>query len=162
MIDLLAFVKDDVHEYLSVGSTNLGLLKIRPEVGDQLLTNSLNPIIEIVEDTVGVHDTLVTSCNPGMYAVLGLPDHPSCRMNFKQVLEPYGIEEWWQPEPFNIFQNTPVNPNGTLEVGEPPSKAGDYITFKILVDSLVALSVCPFVLEGFNGGKSTPVQVSIK
>lgn len=160
VVDLLAFKKDNLKEYLSMSHSRLGLRKMNFGKGDVLLTNLLNPIIEFTEDTVGTHDSMIASCNPGMYEELGVPGHPSCHENFTKALKDYNIEPWWQPDPLNLFQNTPMLADGSFKVGTPPSKSGDYVTLTFLEDTLLALSVCPFTMEGFNAGKSTPIQVT--
>lgn len=166
VIDFIAFNSEDYKEYLSVTHTRTGSdgyngrLFIRE--GDILLTNMRNPIAKIVEDTVGVHDLLIAACNPAYYKELGYPDHRSCHQNFADVLAPYGIGPWQRPDPFNIFQNTQIKEDGTYFHGDSPSKANDYIKIHFLMDSLCAVSVCPFDLYGFNGGKSTPVEINLE
>src|SRR5699024_3089658 len=129
--------------------------------GDMLLTNFRNPMAEIIEDTVGVHDLLLAACEPKYYQEMGYPGHRSCHQNFVEVLAPYGIEPDERPDPFNIFQNTILNSDGTYVDSDPPSKAGDYIKLKFLMDALCAVSVCPFDIDGFNDGKPTPIQINV-
>lgn len=159
VIDLLAFKKDNYKEFLSVTHTRSALRRLYLEKGDALLTNDSNPFLEIVEDTVGIHDLTVACCDKAKYTELGMPEHRSCRQNFSEVLEPYGIEEWRLPDPFNIFQNTPVYADGTWGAEEPPSKKGSYIILRFLEDALFAVSACPYDQNGFNGGKSTSIEV---
>lgn len=161
VIDLLAFQHQNDKEYLSVTHTRSSLRRLYLEQGDQLLTNYSRPFLEIVEDTVGVHDLTVACCDEAKYAELGLSNHRSCRQNFTEVLEPYGIEEWRLPDPFNIFQNTPIYADGTWGAEKPPSKKGSYIILRFLESALCAVSVCPYVYNGFNGGKSTPIEIEI-
>jgi uncharacterized protein YcgI (DUF1989 family) len=40
------------------------------------------------------------------------------------------------------------------------SKPGDFIEFEVLMDTVVAVSCCPYEEGGFNGGKSTEIAVS--
>lgn len=162
VIDFIAFTSIDYGEYLSVTQTRttdnecLFLQK-----GDKLLTNLRNPIAQIVEDTVEVHDVLIAACDPAYYASIGDPNHRSCHQNFVDVLEPYGIKSWQRPDPFNIFQNTEISSDGSYSYGDPPSRAGDYIQIRFFTDALCAVSACPYDLEGFNNGKPTPIQVQV-
>ena len=162
VIDFIAFRADDYKEFLSVTQTRTNLQQ-RFFIGknDLLLTNVRNPIAKIVEDTVDVHDLLIAACDPYYYKEVGQPDHRSCHENFVKVLEPYGIEAWQRPDPFNIFQNTQIRSDGTWFQSDPPSKAGDYITLQFQMDALCAISVCPFDIDGFNDGKPTPVQITL-
>jgi uncharacterized protein YcgI (DUF1989 family) len=43
--------------------TRSGIKKLIPVVGESLLTNKRRPILTIVEDTCGVHDTLMSACD---------------------------------------------------------------------------------------------------
>ena len=162
VIDFIAFSLNDYTEFLSVTQTRTSL-KQQLYLGenDVLLTNLRNPLAKIVEDTVEVHDLIVAACDPYYYEEVGMPNHRSCHQNFVDVLKPYGIEPWQRPDPFNIFQNTKIRPDGSWFQSDPPSKAGDYITLQFEMDALCAISVCPFDIGNFNGGEPTPVQVSI-
>ncbi|MGM8365296.1 DUF1989 domain-containing protein [Virgibacillus sp. W0181] len=162
VIDFIAFSANNYKEFLSVTQTRTNL-KQQFYLGknDVLLTNLRNPMANIIEDTVEVHDLLIAACDPYYYEEVGMPGHRSCHQNFVDVLEPYGIEAWQRPDPFNIFQNTQIRSDGTWFQNDPPSKAGDYITLQFEMDALCAISVCPFDIDGFNGGAPTPVKVKV-
>ncbi|HJP24577.1 MAG TPA: urea carboxylase-associated family protein, partial [Acidimicrobiales bacterium] len=49
------------------------------------------PMVEVVHDTVGRHDTFNTACNPKYYEDMGYPGHVNCSENFNRVLAPYDI-----------------------------------------------------------------------
>lgn len=163
VVDFIAFTFANYNEYLSVTQTRTtDEERFFVQKGDKLLTNLRNPIAEIIEDTVGVHDLLIAACDPAYYKGIGLPNHRSCHQNFIDVLAPYGIKPEQRPDPFNIFQSTQLSSDGTYYYGEPPSKAGDYIQLRFLTDSLCAVSACPYTLEGFNNGKSTQIKVHVE
>lgn len=162
VIDFIAFRENDYTEFFSATQTRTNLHKsFYITIGDILLTNLRNPMAQIVEDTVGVHDLLIAACDPYYYAEVGYPGHHSCHQNFIDVLEPYGIKPWEYPDPFNIFQNTQIRSDGSWFQDDPPSKAGDYIMLNFKMDTLCAVSACPFDLDGFNDGEPTPIQVEI-
>lgn len=163
VVDFIAFTAQDYDEYLSVTQTRTtDDEKLFVNEGDNLITNLRRPIARITEDTVGVHDLLIAACDPAYYQEIGQPDHRSCHQNFMEVLGPYGIRADQRPDPFNIFQSTMVRDDGTYYYGEPPSKAGDYIKLQFLMDSLCAVSACPYDLEGFNNEEVTPIQVTVE
>jgi len=72
-------------------------------------------------------------------------------------------------DPVNIFQNTPVRPDGTLAVYQTASKPGDNVTFKAEMDLYFVVTACSVDIdletdEGIvriNGEKSTPLQIDI-
>ena len=123
-------------------------------------------MLQIVADDVKVHDFQYMCCNPGLYRRLGNEGHRSCAENIAEAVSAYLAEhndvftkfEWYQVhDPFNIFQNTPYY---ALKGGINPSRKGDAIELKALMDVVVALSSCPYEEDGFNGGKVTEVEVT--
>ncbi|KAM6511128.1 hypothetical protein FALCPG4_016130 [Fusarium falciforme] len=135
--------------------------------GEQFLySNHARKMFKVVEDRVKVHALQYMACNPGLYAVIGKPEHRSCAGNFAEAMPTYLHEnvdpqvkfEWYQVhDPFNTFQNTPYY---IMKGWMDSSKAGDFIEFEALMDSVVAVSCCPYEEGGFNGGISTDVAVS--
>lgn len=164
VIDFIAFNESDKREYLSVSQTRTGTGpqgNLYVQEGTKFLTNLRNLIAEIIKDTVKVHDLMIAACDPAYYRDVGYLNHKSCHQNFVDVLAPYGIKWWQLPDPFNIFQNTKIQPDGTWVEGDPPSNAGDYITMRFHMDALCAVSACPYDLDGFNAGKPTPIKVKV-
>ncbi|KAK5112133.1 hypothetical protein LTR62_004476 [Meristemomyces frigidus] len=146
----------DFTEKLSMAYTRYHLSGATPAVGEYLWTNKDEPILQIVADTVKVHDMTFMSCFPEMYTKKGIQGHRSCATNMAEVMLPYGMGSYLEvTDPFNIFQNTPnysLKPLGS-------SKPGDYIEFKAMKDCVCAASCCPYDLDLFNGGKVTDVAV---
>lgn len=165
VVDFMAFCEPDYKEYLSMSRCRLGLRRIHFTTGDTLVTNFNNPMIEIKEDTFGIHDSTYAACDSAEYVRYGeRADHRSCQQNFVENLGPHGIEEWRIPDPWNLFQNTPdmaAIASGEQGKSLKHSKPGDYIKLKFLKDALVAVSACPFTCLGFNGGKSTDIQITV-
>lgn len=157
VVDFAAWVQGtDLVEKLSMDYTRYHLSGATPAIGEYLWTNKDEPILQIVGDTVKVHDMTFMSCFPEMYAKQGLKNHRSCAGNISEVMKPYGMGSYLDvTSPFNIFQNTPnysLKPLG-------PSKPGDYIEFKAMKDCVCAASCCPYDVGGFNGGQITDVAV---
>lgn len=156
---LMAFMEPDFKEYLSVSHSRYNQMAFRFKPGDVMLTNYQNPFIVIEEDTFRLHDTTFPCCDSAMYKRNSVdPEkHRSCRQNFVDTLMEYGIEEWRFPDTWNLFQDSP---NMNLRVGK-TSAPGDFIRLKFLKDALVALSACPYDLDGFNGGVPTPLKLTV-
>lgn len=91
----------------------------------------------------------------------GLPDHPSCRESIAAVLAPYRILRHRIPDPINIFQNTTLTPDGTIETSEPLSRAGDTVSLAVLIDTLVVVSACPQDQTMCNGWAPSPIAVRV-
>ena len=66
--DLVAFNAADLTEFLSPSHTRRCLNAIRLTRRERAcFTNHREPILELVEDTVGVHDFLAAACDPYRY-----------------------------------------------------------------------------------------------
>lgn len=161
--DFIAFNLLNDHEYVSTAHTRTMNNNISIKQGSILYSNYRNPMFSVVEDTVGVHDTLYPCCDPKRYLLdFNVKEHRSCRDNFAQKLKSYNIEYWRIPDPINLFQNAPINNNGEFsEVNEPISKAGDYIVFKALKDLIVGVSACPMDLTPLCGWDISDILIEI-
>lgn len=161
--DLFAISQEDADEYLCSSRSRSVNQRLFPEVGQQFVTNRYRPILTFITDTSpGIHDTLYEACDPGLYEHMGAGDHPSCHENFLKAVESLELDFEFVPGPVNLFQNTPVGPDGELLIGAAPSKAGDYVEFKAEMPIYLILTACSFDLdEIFIGGKSTPLLIEV-
>jgi len=152
--DFVAFNAADVTEFLSTSHTRRCINSLRIGKGQSLFTNHREPIVDIVEDTVGVHDILAAACDPYRYRRdFGVENHRSCRMNFVEALAPISIPDWRVPDPVNLFQNSPVLPDGSYHSAASTARAGDYVTLLARMDLIAACSACPQDLIPTNGGR---------
>jgi len=160
--DFIAFNAADLTEFLSTSHTRRCLASLRIARGDRLFTNHREPIVEIVEDTVGLHDILAAACDPYRYRRdFGVDDHRSCRMNFVEALAPFDIPDWRVPDPVNLFQNSPVLADGRYLSATSVARAGDHVTLLACMDLIAACSACPQDLAPTNGGRVTDLQVRL-
>src|SRR5215831_3870478 len=158
--DLIAFNAVDLTEFLSPSHTRRCLAAWRIGAGQSLFTNHRREIFDLVEDSVGTHDILAPACDPYRYRRdFGVEDHRSCRMNFVEALAPYAIPDWRVPDPVNLFQNSPVLPDGTYASAASKAKAGDYVTLLALKDLIAACSACPQDLAPTNAGRLSDLVV---
>lgn len=157
--DLLAFDALDPREVISAGRTFDYEETIRLTTGNILWSNRSNPLLEIIEDTVGRHDFLLTPCSEATFRHF-YPDEPvhrGCFGNLADALAPYGIEPDAIPVAFNIFMNVPVDgQTGQIEVLPPTSKAGDYIRLRACRDLIIGLTACS--AGASNGGSFKPIH----
>lgn len=160
--DLIAFNRNDLSEKLSCSHTRHALNSIKFKVGDSLRTNRRRPMMEIVADTVGTHDMLVPACDEQRYRIdYGVEGHRNCVANFEETLAPWGIERRDIPDPLNIFENDIIDGDGNLVYLPVISKAGDFITFRALMDLVCAVSSCPMDLNITCGKGITDMLVTI-
>jgi uncharacterized protein len=160
--DLVAFNASDLTEFLSPSHTRRCLGSIRLTRGASLFTNHREPIFDLVEDTVGVHDFLAAACDPYRYRRdFGVEDHRSCRMNFVEALAPLDIPAWRVPDPVNLFQSSPVLPDGRYLSAPSPARAGDHVTLLARMDLVAACSACPQDLAPTNAGRLSDLLVKL-
>lgn len=160
--DLVAFAADDVREALSNGRTFDYEETLRMGVGRRLWSNRSNPMLTIVEDTVGTHDFLLTPCSEATFRHF-YPEHPvhrGCFGNLAEALAPFGIQPDAIPCAFNVFMNVPVAPDGGVRVDPPLSKPGDYIRLTAEMDLVIGLTACSAYAS--NGGSFKPIHYEIE
>lgn len=160
VVDFVAWVPPSLTEKVSMAYTRYHLSGATPTIGECLYTNADRPLFKVVADTVKTHDMTFMACFPKLYEDKGLKGHRSCAANVAEVMAKYGLGDGEggagvldMPDPFNIFQNTPLYTLKPLGC----SKPGDYIEFEVLEDAVCAVSCCPY--EIVSPGL-TPLRVS--
>lgn len=160
--DFVAYNAHNFNERLDPTITMDVIRSINIKPHDKIYSNLYTPMFTLIEDKVGKHDFLNSSCRPEMYAFLYQKlDHASCYHNLNNALKLYGISPPDQHYAFNIFMNTVVDDRGLIQIKAPLSKAGDYITLKAEMDVIAAISACPCEESDCNGYLCTPIQVEI-
>ena len=143
--DFICYNLKDKKEYLSSGRTIDYAETIFLTKGHPFYSNRSNVLIEMVEDTVGRHDFLLTPCSAETFKIMygHTTPHCGCFGNLANALKEYGIEPDDIPISFNIFMHVTIDgETGKLCVLPPKSKAGDYIVLKAKMDLIVGLTAC--------------------
>ncbi|MGB7396060.1 MAG: urea carboxylase-associated family protein [Pricia sp.] len=142
--DLVAYNALDTREFLSNGKTLDYEQTVELTKHNTLWSNMSHPMLNIVEDTCGINDFLLSPCCKMtmkiFYDIEG--EVPTCHDNLYQALQKYGIEKWSIPTAFNIFMNVPIDANGDFDVCPPTAVAGDYIVFLAKMDMVIGLTAC--------------------
>jgi len=160
--DMVAFNLHDVREYFSTSHTRAINNSLVLTQGMALYSNRRNPMLVLLEDTVGRHDILFPACDRRRYLDdYGIPDHLNCKDNFLAVLREYGIEEDDIPDPVNWFMNVGIVAKGRFEIREPLSERNDYVLLRALMDLVVAVSACPQDQNPCNAFNPTDILVRI-
>lgn len=160
--DFVAVRLDDTEEKLSPVHTRQHLRSLFFKVGDQLYSNRNRPLLEILADTIGIHDANVPACDRTRFSIdFAVEGHRNCVDNLLEGMKAYGVTYYSLPEPFNLFQNGPVTQDGRMEVTDPNSKPGDRITFRALADLVCSVSSCPQDIIPGNGLEVTPIDVVV-
>lgn len=133
--------------------------------GSVLWSNLGNPMLSIVADTCGRHDTLGGACaqesNTVRYA-LGTRYMHSCRDNFLRAsLHDGRLAKRDISANINFFMNVPVTPEGGLTFEDGISAPGKYVELLAHMDIIVLISNCPQLNNPCNGWNPTPAQVLV-
>lgn len=117
------------------------------------------PMVEVVQDTVGRHDAFATACNARYYDDMGYPGHVNCTENFNRALAPYGIAARKGWEALNFFYNTRMDGHDMIVADEAWSRPGDYVLLRALTDLVCVSSACPDDIDPGNGWEPTDIHV---
>ncbi len=160
--DMVAFMSEDARESLSNGRTFDYEETIRLTTGNRLWSSRSRPMLEIVEDSVGVHDFLLTPCSEATFRHFypGKPVHRGCYGNLVEALAPHAIDPDAIPTAFNIFMNVPVGEDGRIRVEPPGTRAGDFIRLRALEDLIIGLTACS--AYDSCGGSFKPIHYELE
>lgn len=101
--------------------------RLCPRQGESFHNNHRRPILQLVQDTCGVHDPLTAPCDEHRYRLYSVQgEHASCTSNFRQVMAAYLGSVRFVPQPVNLFMNVGMFPDGRVETGDNPSHVGIY------------------------------------
>jgi len=159
--DLFCFSHERPLDALSSGRSIDYNETVRFTKGHTLFSQAGVPLLEIVEDSCGRHDFLVTPCNLQMFHMLSHTHeyHRSCHENLSRAFEEFHRPPELISTTFNIFMNYGLDPDGTIHLRRPLSRPGDCIVFLALEDVIVGLTACAD--EATNGGICKPIEYVI-
>ncbi|WP_293777598.1 urea amidolyase associated protein UAAP2 [uncultured Oxalicibacterium sp.] len=165
-VDTIFYNANDTEESYSVTDTLQRQGGIYLSTGSVLVSNRGNPMLTIVADTCGRHDTLGGACasesNTVRYATQKKFMH-SCRDNYLLTLAraDNGMGKRDLVPNINFFMNVPVTPEGGLTFEDGVSGPGKYVEMRAEMDVLVLVSNCPQLNNPCNAYNPTPVQFLI-
>jgi len=121
----------------------------------------MQPLVEVIRDTVGRHDTFGLACAAKYYEDIGYFGHANCSDNFNLALEPFQIapRKGWAAA--NFFFNTGIDEHNVLYSDEPWSRPGDYVLLQAQTDLICISSACPDDTSPANGWQPTDIHVRI-
>ena len=165
--DFLAFQRKALDKGTILGldatttRTMTGLAYPKPGLQSKFFDRDRNALVEVVQDTVGRHDTFNLACTNRFYEDMGYFGHANCSDNLNKALAPYRIDGRRGWPAINFFYNTNVNAHNTIWSDEPWSRAGDYVLMRALSDLVCGASSCPDDIDPANGWKLSEIQVRV-
>ncbi len=117
------------------------------------------PLVEVIRDTVGRHDTFNLACTSKYYEDAGYFGHANCSDNLSNAMEQYGVQrkKGWQA--INLFFNTSAGGLNSVLSDESFARPGDYVLFRALKNLTVGTSACPSDIDACNSWNPTNIFV---
>ena len=145
----------------TITRTLMGASCPAPGLYSKFYNARMQPLVEVVQDTVGRHDTFNTACNARYYEEMGYPGHVNCTDNINDALDPYGVARRRGWEAINFFYNTRVDDTNQIYLDEPWSRPGDYVLLRALEDLVCVTTACPDDIDAANGWNPTDIAVRV-
>jgi aminomethyltransferase len=145
----------------TVTRTLMGNTFASPGLHSRYFDANMRPMVEVVRDTVGRHDTFLLACSAKYYDDLGYPGHANCTDNFNRELAAHGVRPRKGWPAINFFYNTVVGHDERIGMDEPWSRPGDYVLLRALTDLVCASSSCADDVDAANGWNPTDIHVRV-
>ncbi|MCX4175848.1 MULTISPECIES: DUF1989 domain-containing protein [Paraburkholderia] len=132
-----------------------------PGLFSKFFNRNMQPMLEVVRDTVGSHDSFALACAARYYESQGYFGHSNCSDNMSRALAAFNVA----PRPgwpaINFFFNTGINAHQQMTLDEPWSRPGDYVLMRALTDLVCVSSSCPDDIDPANGWNPTDIQIRV-
>ncbi len=139
----------------------MGALYPTPGLFSKFWTVDQEPLVEIVRDTCGRHDTFGLACYARYYEDLGYPGHVNCTDNINRDLARYDVRPRAGWPAINFFFNTMIDATNAIGMDDPWSRPGDYVMLRALSDLVCVSTACPCDVDPANGWNPTDIQVRV-
>jgi urea carboxylase-associated protein 1 len=163
-VDCLLYNAEDTTERYSAPDTLAAQGGIFLTTGSVLLSCEGRPLMTVVEDEVGRHDTVGGACsresNTLRYGHHTKHQH-ACVENFLAEGARWGLGKRDLVSNINWYMNVPVDPDGSLGIVDGLSAPGLRVSLRAERDVLVLVSNCPQINNPCNGFDPTPVRMVV-
>ncbi len=133
-----------------------------PGLLDKFYDREMRPLLNVLQDTCGRHDTFGLACTARGYEERGFPGHVNCSDNMSNALAPYGVARRSAWPAINFFWNTWIDPaTHHIQTEDSHSRPGDYVAMRALEDLVCVSTACPDDIDPINGWNPTDVHVRI-
>ncbi len=137
----------------------MGSLYPAPGIFSKYWSVDQEPLVEIVQDTCGRHDTFGLACTARYYEDMGYPGHVNCSDNMNTDLARFGIRPRGGWPAINFFFNTMLDDSNAIGMDDPWSRPGDFVLLRALSDLVCVSTACPCDIDPANGWNPTDIQV---
>jgi len=166
--DTMFYDAENPQDHYSVPATITAQSNIFLTLGSVLRAESGKPLLTIIADTCGRHDTLGGSCSAQSNTVRYSRDIEymhNCRdtfmLQFAKYSGGYAYNKRDLAPNTDFFMNVPVTPQGELEFADGISAPGYYVEFRAECSVMVLLSNCPQLNNPCNAYNPTPLRLLV-
>lgn len=166
--DFMAFRSDGLDQGLeqminsTVTRSLVGGAYPLPGLFDKFYDGDMRPLLNVVQDTVGRHDTFALACTARGYEERGFPGHVNCSDNISEAVAQYGVERRSAWPAINFFFNSWIDhADNHIQSEESWSRPGDYVAMRAMDDLLCVSTACPDDIDPINGWNPTDIHVRI-
>lgn len=164
-VDTLFYKLDDPSERYDAQATLRRQAQVYLSTGSVLVSTRGRPMLTIIADTCGRHDTLGGACSQESNRVRYDMDKGhmhSCRDSFLRAIAHDGrLDKRDLTANINFFMNVPVTADGGLQFADGVSAPGKYVELRADMDVLVLISNCPQLNNPCNAYNPTPIEVMV-
>lgn len=161
-VDFLCYDAAEPRERYSAMNTLKVQGRIYIETGTVLYSDTGRPLMTVVADTVGRHDTIYGCCSrENNWLRYGVHTTESCYQNFETILGRFGLDRSAIVGNINFFMAVPVEADGSAGVATSALQPGSYVELRAERDVLAVLSNCPQMHNPCNGYNPTPIRVTV-
>ncbi|WP_415971509.1 urea amidolyase associated protein UAAP2 [Rhodococcus sp. 077-4] len=163
-VDTLMYGANDHSIRYSAPATVTAQRNLFLTTGTVLRSDDSTPVMTIVDDEVGNHDTVGGACskesNTLRYGHHTQHQH-ACVENFLIEGSKWGLGKRDLVPNINFFMNVPVDADGTLGIVDGLSAPGKKLSLRAEIDTLVLVSNCPQINNPCNGFDPTAVRMIV-
>jgi urea carboxylase-associated protein 1 len=163
-VDCLFYLAADVTERYSAPETVAWQGSIFLVQGSVLRSDQGRPLLTVVADDVGRHDTIGGACsresNTLRYGHHTGSQH-ACVENFLAEGARWGLGKRDLVSNINWYMNVPVEEDGTLGIVDGISAPGLSVKLRAHEDVLTLISNCPQINNPCNGFDPTPIRLTL-
>ncbi|MEM6677092.1 MAG: DUF1989 domain-containing protein [Pseudomonadota bacterium] len=165
-VDFLCFARaphrDQVERYHAPNTIKIPC-SVAITTGTVLYSQFARPLMTVIDDSVGGHDTLFGCCSFDVDRVrYGATNEECCQRTLEREMARHGLGPEHVVPNLNWFMNVPVGADGSAQIVDSTSRPGDSVTLRAEREVLCVLSNCPEELNAAAGSNGpTPIRVVI-
>lgn len=158
-----AFARGRADVHASPAATMEATGRLFPTPGSKLYSPRFEPLLTLVEDTVGRHDLAHPPCRRESFEhFFALEGRRGCFEALRDALAAEGVATGDTLPVFNLFMRVRAAEDGSFEFLMPEAAAGTGVVLAAACDLVVAVAACPVELTPVNGCAPSAVRVVVE